>query len=141
MNRLLIIACAIACVLSPLHASAASNQLQRGKRVYAVFCAQCHGKKLEGQPNWRQRKPNGRLPAPPHDASGHTWHHSDSDLFAMTKNGMVPPLAPAGYESDMPAWKDTLKDDDIWAVVAYIKSLWPEEQRNYQKEISASATR
>ena len=59
----------------------------RGTVVYAQHCASCHGAKLEGQPDWRKRLPNGRLPAPPHDTTGHTWHHSDKQLFGMTKNG------------------------------------------------------
>src|SRR6516165_7158925 len=41
----------------------------RGKVVYAQQCAPCHGANLEGQPNWRERLPNGRLPGPPHDAT------------------------------------------------------------------------
>jgi mono/diheme cytochrome c family protein len=65
--------------------------------------------------------PNGRLPAPPHDATGHTWHHPDRELFEITKNGPAG-IAP-GYESDMPAFKDVLNDREIWAVLAYIKSL------------------
>src|SRR5215470_2108104 len=60
----------------------------RGAAVYSQYCASCHGAHLEGQPNWRERQPNGRLPAPPHDASGHTWHHPDNDLFEMTKHGI-----------------------------------------------------
>ncbi|MEK6749766.1 MAG: cytochrome c [Pseudomonadota bacterium] len=140
MNKMRIVAAILALAL-PALVSAGSQQLERGKRVYAVFCAQCHGKNLEGQPDWRRRKADGKLPAPPHDASGHTWHHTDADLFAMTKHGMVPPLAPAGYVSDMPAWKDTLKDDDIWAVLDYIKSRWPEEQRKYQQEVSTQSAR
>src|SRR5436305_1662044 len=70
----------------------------RGKVVYAEQCASCHGSNLEGKPNWRKRLPNGRLPAPPHDATGHTWHHSDKQLFDMVKNdttGIMP-----GYETD-----------------------------------------
>lgn len=95
-----------------------------GKKLYAQHCASCHGVNLEGQPDWRQRLPNGRLPAPPHDESGHTWHHPDSVLFGITKNGLVPPYAPKGYESDMPAFGGKLTDEDIWAVLAYIKSHW-----------------
>jgi mono/diheme cytochrome c family protein len=89
-----------------------------------LHCAACHGVKLEGQPDWRRRLPNGRLPAPPHDESGHTWHHPDSVLFGITKNGLLPPYAPTGYESDMPAFGDKLADEEIWAVLAYIKSRW-----------------
>ena len=88
------------------------------------LCASCHGTKLEGQPDWRRRLPNGRMPAPPHDETGHTWHHADALLFAITKQGLVPPHAPAGYESDMPAFGKTLSDEEIWAALAYIKSLW-----------------
>lgn len=99
-------------------------RLALGQKVYVAHCASCHGVQLEGQPNWTKRLPNGRLPAPPHDDSGHTWHHTDDVLFAITKNGVVPPYAPAGYESDMPAFGSKLEDDEIWAVLAFIKSHW-----------------
>jgi mono/diheme cytochrome c family protein len=45
-------------------------------------------------------------------------------LFAITKNGLIPPYAPKGYESDMPAFGEKLTDEEIWAVLAYIKSHW-----------------
>jgi len=48
-----------------------------GQQVYAARCASCHGANLEGQPNWQQELPTGGLPAPPHDETGHTWHHND----------------------------------------------------------------
>lgn len=95
-----------------------------GSNVYAQHCASCHGARLEGQPDWRRRRTDGRLPAPPHDASGHTWHHPDKVLFAITKNGLVPPYAPPGYASDMPAYAGVLTDDEIWVVLAFIKSRW-----------------
>jgi mono/diheme cytochrome c family protein len=95
-----------------------------GRTVYAQQCSSCHGANLEGQPQWRKRLPNGRLPAPPHDESGHTWHHPDYVLFAITKNGMVPPYAPRDYDSDMPAFGGRISDAEIWAVLAYIKSWW-----------------
>jgi mono/diheme cytochrome c family protein len=99
-------------------------KVARGAALYSQQCASCHGAKLEGQPDWRKRLPNGRMPAPPHDESGHTWHHSDAVLFGITKNGLVPPHAPKDYESDMPAFGGKLSDDEIWAVLAYIKSHW-----------------
>ena len=95
-----------------------------GEKLYAQHCAVCHGAKLEGQPDWRRRLPNGKLPAPPHDESGHTWHHPDEVLFAITKHGMVWPNAPKDYKSDMPAFDGTLSDQEIWAVLAFIKSHW-----------------
>ena len=44
-------------------------------------------------------------------------------LFGMTKNG-VAPYAPPGYQSDMPAFRDKLSDEEIWAALAFIKSHW-----------------
>jgi mono/diheme cytochrome c family protein len=105
-----------------------------GEAVYTERCASCHGAHLEGQPNWRRRLPNGRLPAPPHDAAGHTWHHPDRELFEITKKG--PAAIAPGYESDMPAFKDVLDDREIWAVLAYIKSVWPAEIRARQERIN-----
>lgn len=109
----------------------------QGRQVYGMHCAACHGANLEGQPNWRDRMPNGRLPAPPHDPAGHTWHHPDAMLFDMVKNGLVPGrTAPPGYESDMPAYRDILSDDEIRAVIAFIKSIWPESVRKAQEEVT-----
>ncbi len=101
-----------------------STAVARGKAVYAEACASCHGANLEGQPNWRERLPNGRLPAPPHDETGHTWHHVDQHLFEITKYG-VAKFAGPGYESDMFAFEGILSDSDILASLAYIKSTWP----------------
>lgn len=105
-----------------------------GASVYAQRCASCHGTHLEGQANWQQHLPNGRLPAPPHSAEGHTWHHSDRQLFEMTKNG--PASIVPGYESDMPAFKVDLTDHEIWAALAYIKSTWPGDVRARQERIN-----
>jgi mono/diheme cytochrome c family protein len=106
----------------------------RGKVVYAEQCASCHGTNLEGQPNWRQRLPNGRMPAPPHDATGHTWHHSDEQLFEMTKFG--PGALVPGYQSDMPGFEDKLSDAEIWAVLSYIESTWPAQIRERQARMN-----
>lgn len=102
-----------------------AQQVAQGAKIYSQHCAACHGAKLEGQPNWRQKLPNGRMPAPPHDESGHTWHHPDHVLFGMTKEGPRPgKYAPPGHKSDMPAFGGALSDDEIWAVLAFIKSHW-----------------
>lgn len=103
-------------------------QIADGARLYALHCAACHGARLEGQPNWRQRLPTGRMPAPPHDESGHTWHHSDEVLFGIAKFGLVPPYAPAGYQSDMPAFGGILSDDELRAVLAYIAGHWTSKE-------------
>ena len=118
------------------------QQVARGKAIYVQHCAACHGARLEGQPNWQDKLSTGRMPAPPHDASGHTWHHPDSVLFGITKLGLVPgKYAPPKYESDMPAFGGQLSDEGIWAVLAYIKSTWPDKIRNAQVEITRDAAR
>ena len=112
-----------------------------GAKVYAEHCASCHGAKLVGQPDWRQRGANGRMPAPPHDESGHTWHHPDDVLFGITKRGLVPPYAPARYESDMPAFGGKLADEEIWAALAYIKSHWSAQVLPLRAEMTRNAAK
>ena len=128
-------------MILPLATAAADSgaaALEVGARVYAENCAACHGANLEGQPNWRRLNENGRLPAPPHDATGHTWHHDDATLFGITKLG-TREFTGLPIESDMPAFKDTLSDDEIRAVLAYIKSRWPERIRRQQDAINRRA--
>lgn len=107
-----------------------------GQTLYAENCASCHGVNLEGQPEWQRRLENGRMPAPPHDESGHTWHHSDRNLFIITRGG-VSAVVP-GYESDMPAFEGVLTEKEIADVLAFIKSTWPDRQREFQAEVSAN---
>lgn len=114
-------------VLGVTEADASNPELVvRGSEVYARFCASCHGTELQGEPNWNVRKADGTLPAPPHDASGHTWHHSDTQLFEMTKWGTAAVVG-GGYRSNMPGFSDELVDEEIWAVLAFIKSRWPDD--------------
>ena len=110
--------------------------LDLGQEIYAARCASCHGADLEGQPDWKRRLDTGRMPAPPHDQSGHTWHHADRVLFQITKLG-VGAIVP-GYESDMPAFEGMLSDAEIAAVLAWIKNSWPERQRGFQAEVTAN---
>jgi mono/diheme cytochrome c family protein len=109
-----------------------------GREVYAKHCASCHGANLEGQPDWRSRGPNGRMPAPPHDASGHTWHHPGDVLFGIVKEG-VQKYAPPGYQSDMPAYAGVLSDEQIVAVLSYVKSTWPADVRRRHDELERLA--
>lgn len=111
-----------------------------GKEIYAAQCASCHGANLEGESNWQQRNPSGLLPAPPHDETGHTWHHPDKDIFNVTKFG---PQFAAGpdYKSAMPAFEGTLTDREIVAALSYIKAQWPEKVRETHDEINRRAAR
>jgi mono/diheme cytochrome c family protein len=109
-------------------------QVAKGKAIYARDCASCHGSALQGQPNWRTRNPDGSFPAPPHDATGHTWHHADAQLFEITKAGG---RSSPGFRSGMPAFGGKLNDAEIWAVLAFIKSRWPPPLRERQAVVSS----
>lgn len=115
--------------------------LSKGQALYAQHCATCHGARLEGQPRWRERDASGRLPAPPHDASGHTWHHPDEVLFRVTKHGVAKATGLQGYDSAMPAYEGVLGDAEIVAVLSWIKSTWPPPVRAQQEEVNAQALR
>ncbi|MDH4989171.1 cytochrome c [Aminobacter anthyllidis] len=101
--------------------------LARGDAVYVQHCASCHGPNLEGQPDWQTRDKEGFLPAPPHDQSGHTWHHPDKLLINITKLGLAEAANLKDYKTRMPVFGDVLTDDEVIAVLSYIKSTWPEE--------------
>ena len=107
-----------------------------GRSVYQSYCASCHGKQLEGQANWRRRLDNGMLPAPPHDKSGHTWHHADDLLFEITKYGMAKVVNDPNYLTMMPLFGPVLEDKEIIAVLSYIKSTWPAEERAWQEKVN-----
>lgn len=110
--------------------------LAQGEDLYQQYCAACHGVNLEGQGDWRSPGPDGRLPAPPHDETGHTWHHGDQLLFAYTKYGGKDLMAQRGMEFDsgMPGFEDTLTDPEIWAILDYIKSTWPDRVQTIQAQ-------
>ena len=114
--------------------------IKKGKSVYADNCASCHGAQLEGQANWRERDADGYLPAPPHDETGHSWHHPDSYLFLITKYG-IEEMIGRSYPNQMPAYEDKLTDEDIIAALSYIKSRWPRPIQQQHDQINARANR
>ena len=123
--------------------SAAGDALQRldpqvvagGRTIYQANCASCHGAGGEGAPNWKTRNPDNTLPPPPHDSSGHTWHHSDGLLYRIVRDGGTIYESP-GFKSAMPAWGDRLTHEEIVAAITYLKSLWGSEERAVQEQMS-----
>ena len=115
-----------------------SSIIENGKQIYAKNCASCHGINLEGQKNWMSRLPDGLMPAPPHDKTGHTWHHPDRYLFMATKYG-IEELIGEKYPNNMPVYKDILSDKQIIAVLSYIKSTWPTKIKKIHDQINIRA--
>ena len=108
-----------------------------GATIYQEHCAACHGANLEGEiPDWRSPGPDGLLPAPPHDETGHTWHHPDQVLFDITRLGVARAANLQNHQSAMPAYEGVLTDDDIIAVLSFIKSTWPADIRQRHDELN-----
>ena len=108
-------------------------QVTQGLNVYEAQCAECHRSDLKGEPNWRARSATGELPPPPLNGTAHTWHHTDGLLFEIVKEG--PGAALPGYKTKMRPFAGKLTDDEIWAVIAYIKSRWPTKIRARNAEM------
>ncbi|MCX2725738.1 c-type cytochrome [Roseibium salinum] len=113
--------------------------VRQGAAVYAQNCASCHGADLQGEPDWQSANPDGTLPAPPHDETGHTWHHPDELLFRITKFGTARAVGLQDFKSNMPAFEGTLSDDDIAAALSWIKAQWPDEIRERHDMMNARA--
>ena len=111
------------------------RDIAAGEKLYNENCASCHGVDLEGQPDWRTPDPEGVLPAPPHDETGHTWHHDNQLLFDYTKLGGQEALAARGltnFRSGMPGFDEILTDKEIWTLLAFIRSTWPDRVQEVQ---------
>ncbi|MDZ4770376.1 MAG: cytochrome c [Chloroflexota bacterium] len=118
-----------------------NEEIAQGQQLYAQNCASCHGANGEGQfPNApNQPDATGRVGAPPHNETGHTWHHTDDFLIRYTREGGVSLTDPANFYP-MPAFGDQLSDAQIALVTAYIKTMWNDEQRTSQQR-AVAATR
>jgi mono/diheme cytochrome c family protein len=112
-----------------------SDGVKSGRVIYGENCASCHGENAEGAPNWMERDGHGELPAPPHNAEGHTWRHSDAMLYGMVSKGWRDPFNKTKRVT-MPAFGDVLSPEQIRAVITYLKTLWTPEQRGFQLEES-----
>lgn len=110
--------------------TADSDSSPPGQTIYEEQCAACHGLSGEGQPNWRQADSNGVLPAPPHDTTGHTWHHPDQVLLDVIANGSQMP------NSKMIAYGDILTQEEMESVLVYIKTFWGEREREFQEQVT-----
>ena len=108
-----------------------SAQLELGKALYYTYCASCHGNNLQGQPKWKTSlDEDGHNYAPPLNGTGHTWHHSEEQLYNITRYGLK--FYNENYKGKMQG-NDKLSDGDVWSILEYIKSVWPESiQKKYK---------
>jgi mono/diheme cytochrome c family protein len=104
-----------------------AGRVTEGAELYSTYCASCHGADLEGADEWKRTLPDGSLPPPPHDNTGHTWHHPDGLLVSITLNGGGP-----AYDSRMPAFGDQLSEHQVLSILEFIKSKWGKDEREFQ---------
>ena len=113
-----------------------ADYVKLGQQIYLEQCASCHGVNLEGQAGWRDKMVDGMRLAPPHDKSGHTWHHPDKLLYQLTKYGFAAMIG-SDYKVSMPVYDGILTDREIIAALSYIKSTWPDDVRQIHDKINA----
>ncbi len=122
-------------------ARAAAGDAEKGEGIYVKRCLQCHGEEGDGLGPAAER-----LNPPPRDFTLGLYKikssafdadlPNDQDLFRMVRDGM-PGTA-------MPGWSDLLSEQEMWDVIAYIKSLAelegePEGQVDYGTQVASSA--
>jgi len=125
----------LAATIALAGAVAHAESAELGRSVYAKHCASCHGARAEGAPDWEQPDAQGELPAPPHDAAGHTWKHSDAMLYRIVMRGWRDPFNKT-ERLTMPGFAGILSPEEVRAVITYLKTLWTPEQRRFQREES-----
>jgi mono/diheme cytochrome c family protein len=97
-------------------ASGADRALQRGKVVYEQVCALCHGVDGMGKPNQ----------APPFVDSEWVLTEKTGQLIRIPLNGLTGPIKVKGVEWNlaMPAMGAALPDEDVAAVLTYMRNAW-----------------
>ncbi len=89
-----------------------AETLEAGKKLYARHCASCHGPQGKGDGGM------ALAGGAPSDLTDETWDYgsTDGEIFTAIRDGV---------SADMLAYKDKLNDQQIWQVVAFIRSLAP----------------
>jgi mono/diheme cytochrome c family protein len=85
------------------------ESLSKGKKLYVIDCAMCHGDKGDGKGDMASDIKNVADFTNPDTLKNRT----DGELFYVIRKG----------KGDMPLEGDRAKDTDIWNLVNYVRSL------------------
>lgn len=127
-----------AMLISDARPAVVGGTFDKGRAIYEKFCASCHGVSGDGEKEWQRRNGFGELPAPPHDATGHTWKHADGMLYRIVRDGWRDPFNKS-HRLTMPAYKNVLEPGEIRDVINFLKTMWMPAQRMSQKAESKAA--
>ncbi|QOY94039.1 cytochrome c [Massilia sp. UMI-21] len=106
-------------VALPASGLGGEQQLRLGAQVYRDNCVQCHGGPAVAPSTiGMSMQP---IPGPLVDA---TRHWKPRELYWITRHGIK--------MSGMPAWEYHLRDDEIWAVVAFVTTLPTMSPQDYR---------
>ena len=95
------------------------HALQPAAGHFARGCAICHG--APGEP--RSPAVLRMLPQPP-DLAERVREWNDAELFRIVKHGI--------RFTGMPAWPSQARDDEVWAMVAFLRDLPEMDERTYR---------
>ncbi len=109
----------------PIDVLTGDNLLQ-GQELYNQHCAECHGENGEGE----QPDPYAPGSAPPHDVTGHTWHHPDQVNLSTVLNG----------GATMSGFNEKLSTDEAMLILGYIKTWWGEDELEVQRQRTEAFT-
>jgi len=140
VNRLaLLTLCSAMFVAGPVLAK--PGTAEKGKEIYDKRCTWCHGDKGDGAGAAKEH-----LNPPPRDFTSGNYKikssnyedmvPNDDDIYRMIRDGM-PGTA-------MPGWSDLLSEQDMWDLVAYLKTFAgfdkpPTKQVDFGTQVSSSA--
>ena len=82
--------------------------IERGKKLFEQFCANCHGKTGQGDGPFA-----ATLKSKPANLAERAGHHVDGDFAWKIANG----------RGEMPAFKKELNESQIWELTHFIQSL------------------
>ncbi len=107
-------------------------QVTAGKALFQTNCMSCHGVAAAGLgDDWEQKLPGFPAKPPALNGSAHAWHHPMKVLLYTIENGG------ADIGGKMPAFGDSLTQDEKLAIIAYFQSFWDEETYSIWQEVDA----
>ena len=115
--------------VAPQPPTASTAALVEGRKIFRQRCVQCHGGNGQGDSSLA-----GAFYPPVPDLTGPAIQHwSDRDLFWTVQNGI--------RMTGMPAWRSSLSEQQIWAIVAYLRRLSRQDQNHGGRELQNSNSR